>query len=136
MKKQLQLLGTILLISISLTGIRYWWNPGKGPRLRVENYPQVKVGMSLAEVEDLLGGPAGHYGRVRSGSISTVRETTQQLPEALERAWCDDWHCLEIAFDGQDRVVRHTRRFGPDAPVSPEGTATRLWGSARRWLGL
>jgi hypothetical protein len=94
------------------------------------------VGMSLAEVEELLGGPSGHYGRVRSGLMASARENTPQLPEAVERTWCDDWYCLEIAFDGQDRVVRHTRRFEPASPVSPEGTATRVWGPARRWLGL
>jgi hypothetical protein len=48
-----------LLALAAVAGLWAWRLPGRG-RLRTENYPLVREGLTRAEVEGLLGGPAGN----------------------------------------------------------------------------
>jgi hypothetical protein len=81
-----------------------------GRRLAHENYPLVRLGMSQAEVEGLLGGPPGNFGRYGGGATGMTLEGYLAPPGAVERVWCDDSNRLEIYFDAEERVVGLHRR--------------------------
>lgn len=77
-----------------------------------DNFPQVRLGMTQAEVETLLGGPPGNYGRHRNGLTMMTDEESIDPPGSLERVWCDDAHRFEIHFDAKGIVVGTHRRAG------------------------
>jgi hypothetical protein len=76
------------------------------------NYPQVRLGMPQAEVERLLGGPPGNYGRYPGGRTDMTMEGYLSPSGAIERVWCDDSSRFEIYFDADGRVVGNHRRAG------------------------
>lgn len=81
-------------------------------RLAVENFPRVRAGMSQAEVEELLGGPPGNYGRFAGGETGMTLEGYISPAGAVERVWCDDANRFEIYFDAGGRVAGQHRRSG------------------------
>jgi hypothetical protein len=91
-----------------------WQFSGMAPRRRlaVENFAHVRMGMTLAEVEALLGGPPGNYGRFTDGMGFMTLEGYISPPGAVEQIWCDDANRYEIYFDADGRVVGHHRRAG------------------------
>ena len=103
--------------SLVLVGSRYLEVPHRS--LKVDNFPLVRVGMPQAEVEDLLGGPPGNYGRYAGGSWMTAEGYLAPLG-STEKIWCDDGHRFEIYFDGAERVVGIHRRagYGQRPPIS------------------
>jgi hypothetical protein len=101
----LLLTGTVLLLAwtIALSARKH---------LNVEGFSQIRPGMTQAEVERLLGGPPGNYGRYSaSRSIMTLEGYTGP-PGSVEKVWCNDAHRFEIYFDQQDRVVGLHKRAG------------------------
>jgi hypothetical protein len=109
--------------------------PASHVRLAAENYPLIRVGMSQAEVEGLLGGPPGNYGRYAGGQSEMTAEGYWPPPGSVERIWCDDGNRFEICFDAGGRVVGHHRRAGY-SQTPGEGPLVRLWRSLRVRLGL
>jgi hypothetical protein len=104
-----------LFALIALMGALLFWQFRSGaPRssLRPDQFPQVRVGMTQAEVETLLGGPPGNYGRHRNGMTMMTLEGFIAPPGSVERVWCDDSHRFEIYFDAKGIVVAHHRRAG------------------------
>jgi hypothetical protein len=99
-----------------------------GRRLAHENYPLVRLGMSQAEVEELLGGPPGNYGRYANGKSMMTLEGYIPPAGAAERVWCDDSNRLEIYFDAEGRVVGHHRRavYSQSASEGPSGWLRRM----------
>jgi hypothetical protein len=91
----------------------------RGRRLVHENYTLVRMGMSQAEVEELLGGPPGNYGHTGTNPIMSA-EGYRVPSGAVERIWCDDSNRFEIYFDAAGLVIGHHRRAGYSQPV-PEG---------------
>jgi hypothetical protein len=81
-------------------------------RLQVENFNSIRNGMTLAEVESLLGGPPGDYGENRGGIECMTAEGMSWPPSSVERVWHDDTNRLEIAFDPEGRVVGFHQRAG------------------------
>jgi hypothetical protein len=79
------------------------------PRLQVENYPLIRVGMTRSEVKQLLGGPPGNYGRGHEGWPSLQNPVLP--PGSVREVWCDDANEFEIYFDDRDRVVLPTKGF-------------------------
>jgi len=131
--------GRIVRIGLALAalavGAWYWVGTSAGARLRVENYPQVRGGLSLTEVEELLGGPPGNYGRYAYGSAMMTCEGYSVPPGSVERIWCDDAARFEIYFDTQGRVVGlHQRARYEQFPSG--GLLTELLGRVSRLLGL
>jgi hypothetical protein len=87
-----------------------------GSRLRSENYAQIQIGMTQAEVEELLGAPPGDYGKFlfeRPGfpSLETLEDFTRRFPRwrYLSRAetWVDDRNRIVIWFDADNVVCAH-----------------------------
>ena len=123
---------------------RAWWQGAPRPwdgvgcytqRLKVENFPQVKAGMTRAEVEELLGWPPGNYGYYSVGVTTMSLEGFGMRDEAGKpvalpesRNWYDTANCFEIYFDDTDRVLTsHKRRHFKQTPGP--GFFERLWRS-------
>ena len=71
------------------------------------NFEKIETGMQRGEVEKLLGGPPGHYGRNLGDSTMTC-EGAAQSPQI----WTDDTNMLEIEFDENDSVIGTHKRAG------------------------
>jgi hypothetical protein len=121
-----------------------WW---LWPRTAItpENFERVQIGMTLAEVEAILGGPARDE---TTGPLEVVtheeaagpqlmmwpdssgdasQPTDGQLPAA--RVWSADGLTVQVDLDPQGRVIRKARlpfQRGCECPLD----------SLRRWLGL
>jgi hypothetical protein len=124
-------LGLVNLAVVLAVGWRMM--PRTGPRLQVENYQFVQRGMTLPEVEALLGGPPGNYGQYPNGATSMTCEGViySGMPTlATERVWCDDNTRYEIFFDPQDdRVLaRHQRSYKQEPGESLFGWLLRQFG--------
>ncbi len=87
--------------------------------------------MLQSEVEALLGGPAGNYGRNNSGRARMTLEGYFPPPESVERVWFDDTNRFEIYFDNQGQVVGYHKRAGFQQ-ISTEGFFAKLWRKLRR----
>ena len=117
------------LALFTAVGVAVWWGsvsaPAPGPRLQVENYPQVRVGMTRAEVEELFGGPAGDYGRNAGGSTEVIGIDNEGPPGSVQEDWYDDAKRLVVYFDGRGRVVGYYKEGHLRRP--PAGFFWRLW---------
>jgi hypothetical protein len=93
-----------------------------------ENYGKIRVGMTLEEVEAILGGPAGNYG-FRGQRIVQTREDIDvpRLAQCHYVQWIDSRHMVGIQFDTDHRVV------GKD---HGEVTPLPLWRQPLIWLRL
>ncbi len=102
---------SILLGCIYLTlfvGVLYFVLP---PRLFLnhDGARLIKKGMTLAEVESVLGGPEGVYFPTYQGAY-TFRETgliwegPPRVHRVTQRVWYDDRHRYDVFFDANGRV--------------------------------
>ncbi len=71
------------------------------------NFEKIEFGMQRGEVEKLLGGPPGHYGR----NLGTPTMTAEGGPPSAQ-IWTDDTNMLEVAFDKNDTVICTHERAG------------------------
>jgi hypothetical protein len=78
--------------------------------LRPENYPLVKPGMALKQVEALLGGPPGDYGWFFVGTSLMTQEGFKAPAGSTEGIWFNDDHRIEVYFDSRGRVVALHKR--------------------------
>lgn len=118
----------IRLTSISLVGLvviggaaLYFWRdkspspfvgPPAPPRLHVENYSRIRVGLTRSEVEELLGGPAGNYGQYANGWNEMTCEGYHVPSGSVGEVWCDDANRFEIYFNPHGLVAFHHKRYG------------------------
>jgi hypothetical protein len=124
-----------ILVLVALTGallmlVRLRPSPAD-KQLNVGGFFQIKVGMSLSEVEGLLGGPPGNYGRYAGGMSEMTLEGYLAPPGSVEKVWCDDANRFEIYFDQQMQVVGYHKRARYSQQPGP-GWLERL----RKWLGV
>ncbi len=96
--------GAALLIFVSMTLLRARFHP--------ENIARLQVGMTQAEVEELLGGPPGDYGVWRTFGTHTMSMDVSTIVPAgsREAVWCDDDHFIRVYFDANDRFVHVYKR--------------------------
>lgn len=112
--------------AVLAAGALYWGGTPAPTPLGAENFAHVEVGMSQAEVEELLGGPPGNYGRYDSRNAMMTMEGYIHPPGSFERVWCDDNNRFEIYFGVWGRVVGYHKRAGYQQ-TPPEGIFARLW---------
>jgi hypothetical protein len=74
-------------------------------RLRQENHPLTQPGMTLEQVEDLLGGPPGDHGWFFAGSGMMTEEGVNAPAGSIEVIWFAEDHRIEVYFDSEVRVV-------------------------------
>lgn len=80
-------------------------------RLHIENFSQVRIGMTQSEVETLLGGPPGNYGKIIHDMTVKSAEEYLHPPDSVKTEWCDDSNMIEIYFSPQLQVVGIHKRF-------------------------
>ncbi len=112
-------------------------------RLRFPAWPvcpgnRIRVGMTQAEVEELLGGPPGNYGGfvwyvLQLGGWMSM-EGYMRPPDSVERIWNDDDSRLEIYFNAEGRVTGHHERA--KYQQAPDGFLKDLWPRAWYKVGL
>jgi hypothetical protein len=128
-RRRMKIVGLV----VALTIVAYILLPitSKPPaRLHVENFSRIANGMSQTEVEELLGGPPGNYGRHARGGYMMTMEGYIAPTNAVERVWCDDAHRFEIYFDNQNRVAGRHQRAGYEQ-FAGESLLEGIWREAR-----
>ena len=68
-------------------------------RLDVSGFAKVRVGMTEAEIEGLMGMPAGDH-----GSLGLLKPIESRMAKD-EKAWCDDEEVLFVSFDGKGEAT-------------------------------
>lgn len=97
----------LLCLLVLITGFSFiCYKVFQRPRLNHAGFAQVQIGMSLAKVERLMGGPEGNYRRgpgwvEQLGFASTVHYDVG----TIKRVWSDQKCRYEIFFDDTDYVV-------------------------------
>ena len=119
--------GSLLLAGVILSFV--WLRASQ--RLNVENFSQIQQGMTQAEVEKLLGGPPGNYGRYSEKSGFMTLEGYFAPAGSVEKVWCNDKHRFEVYFDQDGQVVGQHKRAGYE-----QGSAPSWLERLRAWLGL
>src|SRR5437016_2926295 len=96
----------LLLAALAVLCLAVWllW-PGPAA-INLENFERIEVGMTLHDVEAILGGPAGNYGYHGSGIVQTHDAiNVPRLAECRYVQWLDARHMIGVQFDADDRVV-------------------------------
>ena len=95
--------------------------------LLAANFSRLKPGLTRAEVERLLGGPPGDYGRYAGGVIDYGDGSVLQVfaapgaGDAKPDTWTDDANHFYVFFDSRGEVVAGSRQ-------------TRFLRSPKGWL--
>jgi hypothetical protein len=81
------------------------------PRVTQANYERIGEGMTLPEVENLLGGPAGNYSRIadKEAGLWTIDPSRPDLNRQFfsgREVWIGHEVAVAVWFDDQGRVVR------------------------------
>jgi hypothetical protein len=84
-------------------------------RLATENFPLVRIGMIQDEVEELLGGPPGYYGKPRRDM--TLSLIVGSRCGGVTHLWEDDSNRIAVDFDVNGRVFRCDRQHFPPEPL-------------------
>ena len=95
----------LLLITLLCTLAAFYF----GRKLNVQNFDRVKVGMTQKDVEHLLGGAPGHYGRRWGPGLMTLEGF---FLHGRREEWTNDDTMLEVIFDGEGIVIGKHRRAG------------------------
>jgi hypothetical protein len=103
-------------------------------RITRDNYYYIEKHMSRAQVEDILGPPRDCTSGPLQGFICIRHDRWPNGSEHRISEWSSDSACIEIAFDGSDRVVasrfselRLPKGTGPD----PVWLVKHMW---NRWF--
>jgi hypothetical protein len=75
------------------------------------NYERIREGMTLREVENLLGGPPGNYSRIpdKEAGLWTIDPSRPDLNRQFfigREVWIGDELAVAVWFDDQGRVAR------------------------------
>ena len=116
------------LLCLIAAGLLFAWLQ-MGGRLNVDGFSQIEPGMTQAEVEALLGGPPGNYGRYSGKFGEMTQEAYLAPPGSVEKIWCNDERRFEIYFDQEGRVVGKHKRAGYQQRFP------RSWREVRAWVG-
>jgi len=97
------------------------------PNLISENIGRIEHGMTVQEVEKILGAPAGNYSSLRDAEAADL---PQCYDKPGDKIWVDDQMWLGVRFDEAGNVK--ARYYYPHRR-NQNGT---YLDSLRRWLGL
>ena len=85
-------------------------NPFPVRRFHDDMLSRLKPGMTEAEVDGILGAPAGHYGNPEFNAGEYTQEGFRTEPGNSVREWSDDRFLLSVEFDAGKRLVNWHRR--------------------------
>ena len=114
-RKWLLVLGGLQL-GLILLGVWLYSLDRESHVIRYENFDAIKIGMSAAEVNDLLGCPPGDY---RTGEIAFPerKDTVTDLPDfETILAWQGDQGDVFVHLDAEERVVAKVQLRGERVP--------------------
>lgn len=110
-----------------------WWT---APRVTGANFERIEVGMMLAEVEALLGGPAGNYAddELVFGSYPELFEgwPNDRLSDDY-REWLGPDVAILVKLDAGGRVVA---KVCGETARWVNNSRSDLLSKLRRWLGI
>ncbi|HYT90030.1 MAG TPA: hypothetical protein VEL76_15090 [Gemmataceae bacterium] len=97
---------TVVVLALGVTE-RLLWQPG----VTEANVRRLRAGMTLQEVENLLGGPSGNYSRIpdEEAGLWTIDPNRPDLNRQFfigREVWIGDAVAVAVWFDAQGRVVR------------------------------
>jgi hypothetical protein len=121
-------LGILAIMVLAFAGVAAFvlWPPPITPGLTQENFDQVQVGMTRADVEAILGKPAVFAG---TGFIGP-----QTHPDQGVDLWGDQ-QVVSIFFDGKGLMSeKHADQFRERAPDRLDKMRWRLKQQWRRWF--
>jgi hypothetical protein len=122
MTRRRRLLAILAVVVLAVSGWLLWPRTGITP----ENAAKIRPGMTMAEVETLLGGPAGDY---RTCDDRGLHGTVECFGEGQEQVWEGDEGSVHVWFDAAGVVLVS------DFIYSQFGRAT-VFDKFRRWFGL
>jgi hypothetical protein len=106
--------GLAIGLGILIEGKRFVLEPPSST-LRAHQFSQIRAGLTLKEVSDILGGPPRDYGRYADGieessdgSVTQIFSVPTTRPVEVEN-WQDDRNHFFIFFDDEERVVAASR---------------------------
>jgi hypothetical protein len=123
-RRRLFLLGGLILFLG--TGVLIWDLTHPNPQIDRDHYVQIKDGMTLAEVEAIIGAPPGNYGGCNPNAYltqachgwvchlfighglrltMTLDELEKELGEGRIVVWTGPQFAIAVHLDGQDRVI-------------------------------
>jgi hypothetical protein len=115
--RRLLLLGPpATLAAIALAALLLW----PSTAITRANAARIKAGMTLAEVEAILGGPARNESGLPDRFIAVTRRRE-------DKCWVTSRDIVIVVFDDAGRVIQHS-----EFPMHGGGFLDML----RRWLGL
>jgi hypothetical protein len=120
----LYLLLAAIMAVVAAGGWVYWLEVRPG--ITRQNAARIQDGMTIAEVEALLGGPAGDY-QTPGRPHTTYMYHYAHPVGSVEKKWIGDEGLAIVAFDSEGRVVVHLYIDAADYSMH-----ARL----RRWIGL
>jgi hypothetical protein len=124
-RRRLLLTLAVTLTAVVLGAWLLWPSPSA---ITEENYDRLRPGMTLEEVEALLGGPAGNYGYHGTRIVQTRDDIdVPRVHQCRYLQWVGARHMIGIQFDAEDRVI------GKDLG---EVTPLPLWRRPLSWLRL
>src|SRR4051794_12517958 len=102
-----------VLLVVGLLVVSYWPTIPDSP-INAANAAQIQPGMTRADVEAVLGGPPGVYGRNRVSYCFTG-----STPSASDSViWFGDELAIVVQFDSEDRVAY----VGSSVPMRERGS--------------
>jgi SmpA / OmlA family len=126
-RRHLLLTLPVALVLVAAGGWLLWPRPASA--ITRENAAKINVGMTLAEVEAVLGGPARDEatGAIAMDNLEVVEH--HPGPEERESLWTTNQLIISVWFDGHGLVTSSHA-----IPVCVENES--LLEVLRRWLGL
>jgi hypothetical protein len=107
-RRFLQLISATALLVLAATLTWIFW---PRPQLIPGGFEKVKVGMTLAEVETVLGGPPGVYCSDRAYANYTTSGVKGKRDSSIIHEWVGAENCIAVWFnaDGQSTGLWHGR---------------------------
>jgi hypothetical protein len=103
------------------------------PRITREAYKQIQLGMSLAEVEAILGGPPGDYSSRKWSGEGAIHELWLGFmpcsPDNLSKDWFDEDFDIRVFFSDEGLAIDKCCAL---AGVCKETLRGRLYRKLRR----
>jgi len=123
MRKRLLIrLGLLTCLALAGFALYLWWNLTGVSGISRASVWRIKVGMSIKEVDAIIGVPCGDY------HSDTPATPADSFPEGVEhvRQWYADAGSIFVCFDAEGMVTE--RGYIPDS----ESVFDRLY----QWLGI
>ena len=124
-KRLLLIVGCLTAMLLATYGILRLTAPR--PKLTLDNMEAIEHGMTLQEVEKILGAPAGNYSSLRDAEAADL---PQCYDKPGDKNWVDDQMWLGVRFDEAGNVK--ARYYYPHRRNDNRTFLDNL----RRWLGM